>query len=84
MHAGAGVTFELNRAGGAEVLKTIVADEIAKLTEQIAAAAGEGAAADHYVTDRAAGSVSVPAGLQAKRGVLTRAAASVGLEVRPQ
>lgn len=78
------MTFKLNRAGGAEVLKQLTAAEIAKLTEQIAAAAGEGAQADHYVTDRAAGSVSVPAGMQAKHGALTRAAAAVGLEVRPK
>jgi hypothetical protein len=37
---------------------------------------------DEYTTDRAAASVSVPAELQATLGVLTKAAAKVGLEVQ--
>lgn len=74
--------FELDRKGGSEVLKSIVADEIRALTEQIGAAAGEAAQVDHYTTDRAAGQVAVPAALQAKHGVLTKAAAAAGLEVK--
>lgn len=74
--------FTLDRAGGAEVLKILAADEIRALTNQVGAEAGEAAEVHHYTTDRAAGSVSVPAGQQAKHGVLTRAAAAAGLEVR--
>lgn len=74
--------FELDRKGGAEVLKALVADEIRALGEQIGGQAGDGAEVDHYVTDRAAASVSVPAGKQAKHGVLTRAASAAGLEVK--
>lgn len=35
-----------------------------------------------YTTDRAAAAVAAPGSMQAKDGVLTRAAAKVGLEVR--
>lgn len=76
--------FELDRKGGAEVLKSIVADEIRALTEEIAGSTGEPDATwvHHSTTDRAVGSVTVPAALQAKHGVLTRAAAAAGLEVK--
>lgn len=76
------MTFKLDREGGAEVLKILVADEIRALTKQVGDAAGEAAEVDHYTTDRAAGSVSVPAAQQAKHGTLTRAASAAGLEVR--
>lgn len=76
------MTFKLNRAGGAEVLKELAADAIHALAQQVAAQAGDAAQVDEYTTDRAAASVSVPAHLQAKDGVLTRAAAAAGLEVR--
>jgi hypothetical protein len=75
-------TFKLDVAGGAEVLKVLVADEIAALTAQIGAVAGEDATVKMSVTDRARGTVTVPAELQAKDGVLTRAASAAGLEVR--
>lgn len=75
------MAFELDLAGGAEVLKVLVADEIAALAQQVGGQAGEGAKVKTYVTDRAAASVSVPAELQAKDGVLTKAAAAAGLEV---
>jgi ethanolamine utilization microcompartment shell protein EutS len=78
------MTFQLDREGGAEVLKQIVADEIAALTQRIADTAGEGAEVKMGVTDRARGTVTVPAELQAKDGVLTKAAAALGLEVRPR
>ena len=78
------MTFKLNRAGGAEVLKELAADAIHALAQQVAAQAGDAAQVDEYTTDRAAASVSVPAHLQAKDGVLTRAAAAAGLEVRPK
>jgi hypothetical protein len=76
------MTFELDLGGGAEVLKVLVADEIAALTQQIAGQAGEGAEFKLDITDRARGLVSVPAEAQAKDGVLTRAAAAAGLEVK--
>lgn len=74
--------FKLNRKGGAEVLKTLSADDINVLVRQVAANAGPDAEVEEYTTDRAAASVSVPADQQAKDGVLTRAAAAAGLDVR--
>lgn len=76
------MTFKLNRAGGAEVLKQLAAPAINALARQIAAQAGADAEVTEYTTDRAAASVAVPAEQQAKDGVLTRAAAAAGLEVR--
>lgn len=75
------MAFELNLEGGAEVLKELSAGVIADLTQQIADAAGEGATVEMSTTDRARGSVSVPADRQAIDGVLTKAAAAAGLEV---
>lgn len=76
------MTFKLNRAGGAEVLKQLAAPAIKELARKIAADAGDDAEVVEYTTDRAAASVRVPAEQQAKDGVLTRAAAAAGLEVR--
>ena len=76
--------FKLNPKGGEEVLKRTAAAAVKALTERIAANAGPDAIMDTYVTDRAAGSVAVPAHQQAISGVLTRAAAAAGLEVRPR
>lgn len=80
------MAFELDLEGGAEVLKELAAGAIADLTQQIADAVGEGAKVKMSTTDRARGSVSVPAEAQAKDGVLTKAAAAAGLEVtlRPE
>jgi hypothetical protein len=77
------MTFELNFAGGAEVLKEMVAPTIKALAESIAATAGEDAKVYHRVTDRAAASVVVPADQQAKDGVLTRALSQAGFEITP-
>lgn len=74
--------FRLNRKGGAEVLKELAAQQINALASQVAALAGSDAEVDEYTTDRAAAAVRVPADQQAKDGVLTRAAAAAGLEVR--
>jgi hypothetical protein len=78
--------FELDRNGGAEVLKRLAADEIHALTQKIAANAKQDADdlvwVHEGVTDRAHGSVTVPAAEQAKHGTLTKAAAAAGLEVR--
>lgn len=74
--------FKLNRKGGEEVLKRIAAERVNAIAHQIAAQAGPDAQVDEYTTDRAAAAVRVPADQQAKDGVLTRAAAAVGVEVR--
>jgi hypothetical protein len=74
--------FTLDRKGGSEVLKKLVADEINALGQKVAAAAGEGVEVNHYTTDRAGVAVSIPAARQAKHGALTRAASAAGLEVK--
>lgn len=73
------MTFTLDTEGGAEVLKELVADEIAALAAQIASEAG--GTVETLITDRAKARVTVSAELQAKDGVLTRAASAAGLEV---
>lgn len=73
--------FHLNLAGGAEVLKEMAAERIAEMAKAVAAEAGPDAEVAQKVTDRARSTVRVPADQQAKDGVLTRAAAAVGLEV---
>ncbi|MGH3954524.1 MAG: hypothetical protein ACRDTI_10860 [Mycobacterium sp.] len=78
------MAFVLDQDGGAEVLKELSAAAIKGLADQVADDIGEGAQVKIYTTDRAAASVSVPAEMQAKDGVLTRAAAAAGLEVRPK
>lgn len=77
--------FKLDRQGGADVLKKLVADEIRALGNEIAETAGgedDAAWVHHSTTDRATASVTVPAAMQAKHGVLTRAASAAGLEVK--
>lgn len=82
------MAFILDRDGGAEVLKELVAERISELALQIGEAADEGAKVaefstiDERVTDRFVATVTVPAERQARDGVLTRAAAAAGLEVR--
>lgn len=74
--------FRLNRKGGAQVLKELAAASVNAAAAEVAAQAGPDAEVDRYTTDRAAAAVSVPADQQAADGVLTRAAAAAGLEVR--
>lgn len=82
------MAFILDRDGGAEVLKELVAGRISELALQVGEAADEGAKVaefstiDERVTDRFVATVTVPADRQARDGVLTRAAAAAGLEVR--
>lgn len=80
--------FTLDIAGGAEVLKVLVADEIAAFAQQIAAIAGPEAVAEIVEQTgnarRARAKVTVPAHIQAKDGVLSRAVSEVGLEFKPQ
>lgn len=77
------MAFELNLEGGAEVLKELAAPHIAALAQQIADKAGDAAEVELSTSDRARAVIRVPAEAQAKDGVLTRAAAEVGLQVRP-
>lgn len=81
--------IRLDYDGIGEVLRVVVKPAIDELTAQVARnvdAKGRKVDTAGYTTDRAAGSVTIadPAGLgmQAKHGTLTKAAASLGLEVR--
>jgi hypothetical protein len=74
--------FRLNRKGGAEVLKKLAAQRVNAVAHEIAAKAGPDAVVVEYTTDRAKAVVKVPAEQQARDGVLTRAAAAAGLEVK--
>jgi hypothetical protein len=88
-----GITFQLDRAGVRQVLTEgpmrllvdAVAEEIAAhLRDQVPA--GVVVDVSRYTTDRAAAAVTVldarAAGWQARDGLLTRAAAASGVEVR--
>jgi hypothetical protein len=76
-------SVRLNRGGVSKVLKSPeFAVKMNTLAQAIADDIGEDAEVSEYTTDRRAASVSVPAHRQARDGALTRAAASVGLEVR--
>lgn len=84
--------FRPNRKGISEILKTqsaaAVNDLAAQIQGQAQASVGDEAEVtmEAYTTDRAAASVTIasPRGMemQARDGILTRAAASLGLEVR--
>ena len=75
--------FTLNRKGVAEILKGgEIAAGVNAVAGQVKARAGDDAEVDTYTTDRKAAAVRVPADQQARDGLLTRAAAEVGLEVR--
>lgn len=76
-------SFVLDTAGGAEVLKDLAAAMIADAAQQVADKAGDGVVVELRTTDRAKAFVRVPKEAQAKDGVLSRAAAQVGLQVRP-
>lgn len=84
------IELELDHAGIAEFLKSAeLAAVVHETAEQVAGSVRSGTdaeiAVDDYQTDRAASSVTIldPRGLelQARDGLLTRAAASAGLEV---
>lgn len=77
------MAFELDLAGGAEVLNEMAAPHVEALAGVVAAMAGEGATVKAYQTDRAAAKVMVPADAQAVDGVLTKAASALGLAVTP-
>jgi len=77
--------FRLNFKGGAEVLRSEwITAQVNAVAHSVADDIGDEADVDEYTTDRSAASVSVPAALQATDGALTRAAAKLGLEVKPQ
>lgn len=74
------MSFVLDREGGAEVLKTISAQRISELASSVSAAAGSESSITTKVSKtRFVATVRVPAASQAKDGVLSRAAAQVGL-----
>ena len=89
--ASGGNKFRLNRKGVSEVLRDQCGDAINSLAEQVAASVrsqvGEAVPVEveAYMTDRGAAAVVIadPSGmeLQARGGVLTRAASAQGLEV---
>lgn len=83
------MTFVLNFEGGGEVLKQMAAEAVTELALQVGAKADDGAKVSEYsqITDRVSATrfvstVAVPDYRQAKDGALTRAAASLGLEIR--
>lgn len=88
----ADVDLRLDSRGIAEVLKSApVRQEVHKLAEEVADRVRSiqpdaDVVVDDYTTDRAASSVTIREGMaalwQARDGILTRAAASAGLEVR--
>ena len=74
---------KLNRKGVAELLKSQgYADAVNAAARSIASDIGDEAEVTDYTTDRKAASVSIPMHLEASQGLLARAAASVGLEVK--
>lgn len=77
------ITFKRDSAGIRRLLQEHpgVRREIDAAARRVAASTGTKAEVSTYTTDRAAAAVSVKASEQAKRGVLTRAAAAAGLEV---
>ena len=76
-------SIKLNRKKVAELLKSAqFAAAVNRAADAIAADIGPRAKVYRYTTDRKAAAVGVPAGMQARDGALTRAAAKVGLEVR--
>lgn len=83
------MTFVLDTAGGEEVLKVLAAQAIVDLASQVMSKAGPGASMETSVTNERRGGgrfrarVNVPAEAQAKDGVLSKAAAEVGLTVTP-
>ena len=77
----------LNRKEIGRILKQDYAEQVNELANKIADEArglvdGDVVEVDEYTTGRAAAPVSVPASAQAVDGVLTKAAAKVGLEVQ--
>lgn len=92
--AGTRVTFHLDRAGVSRVLKyqaaPVVHEMARKLAERVRAQLGDDVevTVETYTTDRAAAEVTIADSrgtqMQATGGALTRAAASLGLDVNPR
>jgi hypothetical protein len=74
--------FKPDHQGIEEILKTLPRAEINALAQRVAGNAGDAVWVNHYTTDRAAASVTIPAARQAKHGTLTKAASAAGLEVK--
>lgn len=76
------MTFVLDRAGAAEVLKFIAAEEVSAIAAQVAAAAGPEASTETKPSkSRFVARVKVPDVLQATDGVLSKAASGLGLKI---
>lgn len=76
--------FTLDRDGGAEILKVIAAEEVGALAAAVSAAAGPESSIETKTTKtRFVAVVKVPATLQATDGVLSKAAAGLGLKINP-
>lgn len=75
--------FKLNYKGLGEVLRAPrTAAAVNAAAAELRDRAGPDAELNEYTTDRRAASISVPAEQQATDGLLTKAAAAVGLTVR--
>jgi hypothetical protein len=78
------VTFVLDRAIGAEILKVLAAEPVTQLAIEVAAGAGQSAVVETRVSKtRFVATVKVSADEQATNGVLSRAASDAGLTVFP-
>lgn len=81
------VEVHLNHANIAAWLKTVPAAAVSAIAEGIAEQAREandtelGVYTSHHTTDRARSTVSVPAFLQARDGVLTKGLSAAGLRL---
>ena len=82
----AGISGVLNSSAIRGMVQGVTSQLAAAVDSQLSAlpdAGGVNARATVLTTDRPHGVVGVPARFQASNGVLTRAAASMGLEVHP-
>ncbi|WP_313673273.1 hypothetical protein [Mycolicibacterium sp.] len=78
------MTFVLDRAVGAEILKVLAAEPVTQLAIEVAAGAGQSAVVETRVSKtRFVATVKVSAEEQAKNGILSRAASDAGLTVFP-
>lgn len=74
--------FQLDKAGGAEVLKVLAAQAVTDIAMKVVGGAGPDASISTEVTKtRFVATVTVPASQQAKDGVLSKAVGALGGEV---
>ncbi|SUA72660.1 Uncharacterised protein [Nocardia otitidiscaviarum] len=72
----------LHNVNVGKLLQQRFVNSVNDLAYALGAEAGDEAFVEEYSTDRSAAAVIVPTEAQARDGVLTRAAAALGLEVR--